>query len=308
MTVEGEWGRQRQRLAIRLEACAVGKKKTLETFADGPAVVAAGGDAVDLLPTVVADVAEQQAAVEAVEGEFPGVAEAEGEHLAAGVAAADKGVVGGGGIGSVATGGTAIDVESQHLAAQGGEILRYPRGPGQLLNATDAVTDAYVQHAIGAEGELAAVVEGFVGRDLQQNQLGGEGVHDVGIAAHAVLGDHQSAAFALGVADEEASVGGVVRVEGEAVHTLLALEGGDPVAEVEKRTFADHAILNNQHQAVELDHEQAPRAVAGRRGVDGLAKPLGDGLEDERQARGGHHSSRGLRPHGGGPNEDDQDE
>src|SRR5690606_16811778 len=90
------------------------------------------GDEVDLLVGVLADVGDPQVAGERVEGDAPGIAQAQREDfVAAGAAAAvGPGVVGrdavmlAGGDAAVGRATTAVDVDAQQLAQQAVRVLR----------------------------------------------------------------------------------------------------------------------------------------------------------------------------------------
>src|SRR6266545_2092996 len=186
--------------------------EVVPALAPVPAVVAAarpGRLVVDLLPGVLADVADPQVAGGGIEGEAPRVAQPVRPDLRAGAAAADERVVGRHAVGAAA-GGPRVDAED--LAEQRAQRLPVALG----VAAAAAVPQADVQHPVGTEGELAAVVVGEqVMVDLEDRPLrGGLGP----AAAHGELG-HVDVAATVGEVDVEvAAVGG----EGQAQQPLLA--------------------------------------------------------------------------------------
>lgn len=133
---------------------------TLGAFTRGPAVVAAGNHDVDLLPAVASDVGQVEVARGAVEGELPRVAETVRPDLGA-----DLGIALGRGHERVVrrhqvSATTRRErVDAQYLAAQRAQVLSAGRRGVQERVRHLAVADAHVQHAVGAERHLTAVVE-----------------------------------------------------------------------------------------------------------------------------------------------------
>ena len=115
----------------------------------GSIVPGSGLDPVDLLDLVLADVRDPQVAVVPVEREPPRVAQPCRPDLVTCVelVVADEGVVGG---------NRRIDrrVQSEHLAEQRGGVLRTTAG----VAARPAVAQADVEHAVGTELDVTAVV------------------------------------------------------------------------------------------------------------------------------------------------------
>src|ERR1044072_1053925 len=99
--------------------------KTVEAFHDAPAVVLAAGVArgleVNLLEAVLAHVADEEIAGQAVAAEAPGVAQSERPDFGAEACAQDEGVACGNGVGVRPAG---LDVEAQDFAGQLAGVLR----------------------------------------------------------------------------------------------------------------------------------------------------------------------------------------
>ena len=151
-----EYSSSGRRLARR--GAARGRVVAVEPLHHAPAPVQAapgpGGGAdgpIDLLVPVLADVADPQVAVGAVEREPPRVPEAALPDL---VEAGPADVRVGRGDRVVAGRGGAVDVDPQHLAEQGGRAL----GAVAWVAAGSAVAHADVQVAVAPEGEHPAVV------------------------------------------------------------------------------------------------------------------------------------------------------
>lgn len=117
-----------------------------------PAVVEAQGRAcrvkIDLLPGVLADVADVDVAGCAVEGEAPRVAQPDGPNLV-GACLADEGVIGRDGVGVAS-----IDVEAQDCPQQRRGVLTVLLG----VAAAAAVAQPDVEIAVGSEEDLPTVV------------------------------------------------------------------------------------------------------------------------------------------------------
>jgi hypothetical protein len=156
------------------------------------------------------------------------------------------------------------------------------------VEAAAAVAEADVELAVGAEGDVAAVVvgEGLAdGEDLE----GRRGVGRAGVGG-AVLDDVRVAA-GVGVVDEEAAVRGVVGVEGHAQQALL-VAGRHEGVDVEEVTGA-RAVLDDGDAAALFGHEEAALA---RRHLDGdrLPQAGGDdlGLEVDVGGQAGRRATR----------------
>ena len=134
-------------------------------LADAPAVVGPLLDQVDLLPEVLAVVADPELARLAVVAQPPGVAQAVGPDLGPGAGAVDERVVLGHPVVPARVG--VIDVDPQHGPQQVVERLAGQVGVG----AARAVARGDVEEPVVAEGEVAAVVA--VGGPLDDDELRG---------------------------------------------------------------------------------------------------------------------------------------
>src|SRR5690606_15544619 len=173
-------------------AAAAGAVVGLVALVAAPAQVepaaSAGGDEVDLLVRVLADVGDPEVACERVEGDAPRVAQAQRIDL---VAAGSAGAVGIGvvgrdavvrargqaAVGRAAAAG-AVDIDAQQLAQQAVRVL----GVVVWIATAAAVARGAGEVAVRAELDVTAVVVAVGLLELHQNQLGGR-VGDVGIAA-----------------------------------------------------------------------------------------------------------------------------
>ncbi len=131
----------------------------------GPAVVAALLDAVDHLPQLPADVADEQFAGLAVEAHPPGVAQAVGPDLRPRVLHADEGVVLGDRV--VLAFVLMVHVDTQNGRKQIGDILSRVERVGRIW--VGRVAGGNVEHAVGAEVKIAAVVPAL--QEGQENLL-----------------------------------------------------------------------------------------------------------------------------------------
>ena len=186
---------------------------------------------VDLLPAVLADVADPEVARPAVEGEAPGVPEAVGDDLP--LAAAR------------------VDVEAEELAEQRPRVLRAAVG----VEGGAAVSEPEVEEAVGPERELAAVVVlvGLVDGQELAEALGPGG-------ARAVLDDPR-VSLEVRVVDVEARVVREVGVESEREQPLLAA-GGDLRPDVQERLGPRLAARQHAHRSLLLHDEQRSRLGA----------------------------------------------
>jgi hypothetical protein len=207
-------------------------------------------------------------------------------------------VVGGNPVGA-APGRPRVDAED--LAEQG--VQRLPVAEG--VAAAPAVAEGDVEPAVGAEGELAAVVVGERVLEVEQRPLRAR----VGLpAAHGQLRD---LVVAVPVGVGQVQVAAVGR-EGQAEQALLAA-GGDLPGDVDHRGGVEAAVADRPHPPDLLDHVQdvvVPRPHGhGHRLLQGghLGQPdpgrlelgpgggLGGGPGRRRRRRGG----RGGRGRGG---------
>src|SRR5690606_30923401 len=141
-----------------------------------PAVVAAGLDAIDLLPPVLADVAGPELARVPVEAETPRIAEAPGEdlgtrELARAVEAfrvVRERVVRGNAVRNAAR--AAVDVDAQDCAEQRRRVLAV----AVRIAGAAAVTQPDIEETVRPEHDVAAVVIGARLRERQHHFLGGE--------------------------------------------------------------------------------------------------------------------------------------
>ena len=126
----------------------------LRPFHRRPAVVAALLDAMDRLPQLPADVADEQLAGLAIEAHPPGIAEAVRPDLRPGSLRRDEGVVLGDGV--VLPLVLPVHVDPQDGREQVGDVLPRVERVGRVRVRRVARGD--VEHAVGAEVEVPAVV------------------------------------------------------------------------------------------------------------------------------------------------------
>ncbi len=278
---------------------AAGRVVAVESLHQPPAVVlapaGAGRSEVDLLPEVLAHVADQQVAGRAVEAPPPRVAQAVGPDLVA-AGRAHEGVRPRNRVRSrrgLPAGHRArsADVEAQELAEQDVLVL----GVVGRVASRAAVARAHVEVPVdGREHELSAVVVGVgrVGHDQQDR--GRRGVGDVGIARDVVPGQRDVAGRrdVVGVVDVEEPVRPIVRIEGHGQQALLRAVGGQR-PDVEKRRPEKRAVLDDADRAA-LRHDENARGVARRvRHLHRLRDAVGDERErDPGIAAEGRHVGR----------------
>ena len=166
--------------------------------------------------------------------------------------------------------------------------------------AGSAVPDRDVEHPVGAELELAAVVVGGTrvgARDVENRTLAG-GVGDVRVGADVELVDVVVVDRATGVGsvtrveDVEEPVRGVVRVERHREQTPLSLLA-DPAVDVEE--LRGDAVVEHLDRATALDHEQS-RVARGRGGVDRRGE-VADRLQRHRGRGACRRRSGGKQAH-----------
>ena len=252
---------------------------------------------VNLLHRVLPHVADPHVAGGAIEREPPWVAQTDGPDLGAPLRGARERVACGNGV-------RQARVAVRHVDA---EDLRQPRGGvgavvvGILLAA--AIAKADVQHAVGPELQVAAVVIG-VGLVLGQHHARGAPINTRGVRAGAEL-HHAGVAITVGVVDVEAARRGEVRGEGQAQEPLLDVIRPNSVADVEPRPARRALRRNGPDDARLRDHQQAllagglrhvqrtVEAVANRGEPDGRRRRRGDERGDYAQGdRSRHHARR----------------
>ena len=153
----------------------------------------------------------------------------------------------------------------------------WPLPSRRAVAAAATVAGADVEHAVGAELELAAVVVALGIIDLHQLAL------PRADARRALLGAQlpdRLVALLVGEVDVELAVARELRVERDREQTALAA-GLDEALEVRVRPRRDLAVRHRADRPRLLDHEQP--LVPGRRGhVDGRAQPGRDLGQGER--------------------------
>src|SRR5688572_24834738 len=215
-------------------------REALPALEDLPAVVRerpnpGAGPVVDLLPRVLTDVRDVEIAVCSVEGEPPGISQAEGNDLPANR--------------------TLERVRAQQLP----QPLVHALGSVAGIAAGPAVAHADVQKAVAVELELPPVVI-RVGLPDEQELAGGR-LHAAS-AAGAELDDPRVPA-AVGVVHVEAVVARIRGMERDREQPLLSA-ADDPVADVEERP-SKPAVDEVANAPDLLDRVEAP-GLGRRRG------------------------------------------
>ena len=239
---------------------ARGRVEAVRAFHHAPAVVGAaalGGRLhVDLFPLVLPDVTDVHVARARVEGPAPRVSEAKAPDLRRGAAT--------GHVAARDTVGLAarrrVDVDAGDLAEQRAERLPVA-GAAVFVPSAAAVTQADVQHAVGSEVKVTAVVVALglvhLDHDLRAGRVGLVRIRGAAL----VLSDHRVAAAGLGVVHEEATVVGVGRVKRDAEQALFVAAALGLVVDVQERGGDLGAGLDQADEAVLLAHEE-PVGVA----------------------------------------------
>ena len=225
----------------------------------------------------------------AIEREAPRVAQAVGVDLGQRAGAVDERVARGRGEGLAAVGPR---LDAQDLAQRRAQVLRVA-ARAVLVVAATAVAGADVEEAVGAEGELAAVVVALR-IVVDEDGAGAGGVGEV--VALAMELDEVLLGVLAGVVDVEQPGARVVRREREAEQPLLAT-GRDPVADVEegRRELASGA---DDVDPPALADDEDPPPVGRRRGdVERLVEAADLDELDATACSGG---GRGTRGGGGG--------
>ncbi len=257
-------------------------------------------DVVDLLVEVLADVADDHRAGLAVEREPVGIAQAEHPH---GARRRGKRIVGGNGV----TAGRQRR-DPQDLGQQRRPVVVGVRD-GQVLTvalrvaAATAVAGAHVEHPVGPELELAAVV---VLLDVVRDRQHAQARRQVGVVGR--RGDHLVDLDIAGVVDRrrvarvidiEAVAGRVVGRERHRQQPLLVARRVDERRHVQKRRRLLGAVKDLLDRPALLDDEHAVR-VAGRRRDRHRPRERPDLLElGGRRARGGAERHGGAHHRGG---------
>ena len=268
-------------------------------FLELPAVVAAGGDDVDLLDRVLPDVAGVERVRRGVEREAERVAEAVRPDLAEGARLADERV--GRGDAVLAVGGVvAVRVDAQQLAEDRAQVLRVARrsvADGRarderlsvLVVGAAAVTEADVEEAVGAEDEGAAVVVELRLVEAQHlaRAAGIDGRAGIGRVRYVPFGDHALAVGRragrqgrevgrarrrLGRERVDEAVRRVARIERDAEEAALVVGAGPEHAErnhargdVEEDALRAVGQVDAPEDAGLIDDEEELRIDAGRR-------------------------------------------
>ena len=182
--------------------------------------------------------------------------------------------------------GARVHVDAAELAEQVGRVLPVAV-LAVLVAAAAAVPVAEVEHPVGPELQLAAVVVALGVGDLEQLAMPRPDAR--GALARAQLPDLLVAGLVREV-HVELAVARELGVEGDREQALLAA-GGDEAAQIGVRPRRDLPVADRADRALLLDHEEA--LVPGRRGdVDRRAQAFGDLGERERRAGGGRRRAR----------------
>jgi hypothetical protein len=226
------------------------------------AVRARGGLEIDLLPRVLAHIADEEIPGQAVERDAPRVAEAvrpdlpaRGRHSRARDRHCRRAEERIGEWDRIVWWARDINVQAENLAEKLAEVL----GVVRRVIAAPAVSDACVEVAVGSKDQRAAVVVRLSGVGDGQEDLGRGGIGDVRVAGHGVPRDDLIPPR-VGVVDEEQAVACIVRVEGEAQEPPLAVRVDEP-RDVEKRPRGDSV---EDADLAPLEDDEQPR-VAGVR-------------------------------------------
>ena len=145
-----------------------------------------------------------------------------------------------------------------------------------------AVAEGDVEHPVPAKGDRAAVMVRKRLLDLEEDPLAPR-VDDVAVERHRER-RHDGVPVEVGVVDEDAAVGRVVRVERQAQEAALAA-GADTVRDVEEGRLVAHAVADGLDPADLLDDEQPLAAVVGGRDIDREIEPVRDQVEPDRPCR-----------------------
>src|SRR5215211_7583493 len=253
-----------------------------------------GRDVVDLLPGGPAYVGDSQCSGGRVEGDAPGVAQAEGEDFVlAGLA--DIRVVAGDVVAA-----TLLGVDAQDLPQQADGVLGVVLGV--LLRTS--VPGAGVEVFVRPELELAAVViAGLIMVDLD-HPLAGAGSSSGRLAGPGSEPVHADVAAVVDVIDVEAPVVVVIGVERHREKPLLTSKL-NLVADVEKRLLELVVVADHADTARLLDHEEEiwmhAVVVVDRRAKRGnLVELVGDGAGAGASAGQAHRQCREGGKHGSG--------
>ena len=243
---------------------------------------------VNLLHRVLPHVADPHVAGGAIEREPPWVAQTDGPDLGAPLRGARERVACGNGV-------RQARVAVRHVDA---EDLRQPRGGvgavvvGILLAA--AIAKADVQHAVGPELQVAAIVVG-VRLVLGQHHAGRAGVDASGVGSGSEL-HNPGVALQVGVVDVEAARRGEVGREGQAQKALLDADRTDAVADVEPRAPRSALRRDGPDNAC-LRHHQQALLTRGLCHIQCSIEPMAHGHEPNggRRRRGGERGENAQK-------------
>jgi len=248
--------RHRQDHILRGRAAAVGMRALVTV----PTVILPAGAVRRLeahfLPLVLAHIGQVKVAGGAVEAEAPHVAQTPRPDLRRAQPAQGERVVRRDAVRAL----IAIDVNAQNGAKQRPGIL----GVALRIARRAAIAQRDVQVAVRPEGDHAAVVVGVGLVDAQQFARAGGIGHVRIVPGNRILG-HDGRPLVVGVADEQAAVAGIRRVERQTQQSLLgvAADRRDAGREIQERRLPPRAILKDPDAPGLLHHEQAAGAVPG---------------------------------------------
>ena len=267
---------------------------------EAPAVVVARLHATDEFPHFESDVAGPEFAGAAVKAHLPRIAVAEGIEFAAGAGHVHEWVVGRNRV--AAAGSGVIDVDPQNRSPQVGDVLTsLVEVFGKMVSA---VARRDVKHAVGAEGEAAAVVA--AGRPGDHLDFAGRigprhaGVIDHGEPHHPrALGEGRPrfVAIADGVAEVAEAIGGEVGMEREMkdatrIESLLrgslCVEPCDQISGVDERVGLAAVAVGWQRIGVAIllrDEATVAAGSEGERGGGRKSHMLVDPLRSQRRGR-----------------------
>ena len=250
------------RQAARHRLVAVAALHVVPAVVHAPAAATRRRRPVDLLPRILADVADPQVAGDPVERPAPRIAQPERPDLV-GAGLADERIRRGDAV--ALAGSRSVDVDPEHLAEQARAVLGVVLG----VAAGAAVAHPDVEVAVGPECHAAAVVIG-IGLGDHEDLAARPERDDVRVRCHPVLVDDRRAVGLPGVVDVELAVRRERRVEREAEQAPLAAADDERVDIEERRR--GRSGLERPDRAGLLDDEPAPRPVPRVRDEDRVAE------------------------------------
>jgi len=211
-----------------------------------------------------------------VEGNSPGIAEAERVDLPPPFLLSDEGVLRRDEVRPVVV-FRGIDVQSQDLSLEEKGVLRHPH----RIITQSIVADGKIQHPVRPEGHAARVVIGELMRDLEEDTLARR-IRRKGALGHLHLRQHIAPGIRLGIGEENAAIFRKIGMENDRMQPRLEVELLlQRRTQIEKHGRTRAFAISQQHvDQPALECDNTPGRILARLGDTHRAVRISEGGEN----------------------------